>query len=235
MQSLTLLQEEPKTAKLPVRDLISLKDAGIPGAELAVRDLDEVRVQRLVASDFARWPAIRVTATTMGYLLIDGYHRQEAAIRKNEPLIVAVIQRYETVQDVIEAAFRANLTHGKPTSEQTRGDYAYWLHCTYKERISQEEIATRTGISQAAVSKAIAKREKLIRDAMLEAMGQGVKEQFETERMCKQFSRQAIRFVAGIETMREEDLLHALQLSVKQQDREKLARVGQLLVEASRG
>jgi transcriptional regulator with XRE-family HTH domain len=230
MQPLTLLQEEPKTIMLPAHDLISLKDSGIPGADLALRDLDELHVQRLVNSDFARWPAVKVTATTVGHLLIDGYHRQEAAIRKQESLIPAVVQSYATVEDVVEAAFQANLFHGKQASEQTRGDYAYWLYRTRK--ISQEEIAARTGISQAAVSKAIAKREKLIRDAMLEAMGQGVKEQFEMERVCKQFSRQVIRFVSGVEAMNEEDLLRTLQLSVKPQDREKLARVGQLLVNA---
>jgi transcriptional regulator with XRE-family HTH domain len=231
MQQLTLLQDEPATAKLPVRDLFSLKDSGIPGAELAMRDLDELHVQRLVNSDFTRWPAIKVTATTAGHLLIDGYHRQEAAIRKNEPLIPAVIQRYATLQDVVEAAFRANLFHGKQASEESRGNYAYWLYCTYKG-ISQEEIAARTGISQPAVSKAIAKREQLLRDAMLEAMGEGVKEQLQTERTCKQFTRQVIRFVSGVEAMNEEDLLHALQLSAKPQDREKLIRVGQLLVNA---
>jgi hypothetical protein len=121
-------------------DLISLKDAGIPGGALVVRDLDEVHVQRLVNSDVARWPAIKVTATTRGYLLIDGYHRQEAAIRKGESLIPAVIGRYASLEDVIEAAFRANLFHSKQASEKTRSDYAYWLHCTYQQ-MSQEEIA----------------------------------------------------------------------------------------------
>jgi hypothetical protein len=65
---------------------------------------------------------------------------------------------------------------------------------------------------------------------MLEGMGEGVKEQFEMERVCKQFSRQVVRFVSGIEAMNEEDLLHALQLSARPQDREKFMRVGQLLV-----
>lgn len=238
MQTISLVQqEEPKTIKLAVRDLISLKDAQLPGSELAMRPLDEVHVQRLVESSVERWPAVTVAPVKAGgtriiYLLIDGYHRREAATRKQEPVLLAVVQRYHTVQDIVDAAFRANLTHGKLASEQTRGDYAYWLHSTYNE-MSQEEIARRTGISQAAVSKAIAKREKLLRDAALEALGEGVKEQVEAERTCKQLTRQVLRFVKEVKAIKDEDLLRFLQASIKPRDAQQLARIGQLLIDAS--
>lgn len=52
------------------------------------------------------------------------------------------------------------------------------------------------------------------------------------ERVCKQISRQVIRFVSEIEVMNEEDLIHVSQLSGKRQDREKPVRVGRLQVNA---
>ena len=227
--AIELLQAEAHVVQVPIEAFISLADAGIPGGDLAVRELDERHIQDLVNSDNSTWPALKAANANVGLILVDGYHRREAGRRKGEATIATLVQPYATIQDVIEAAFRANLAHGLKASDENRGDYVFWLHITYPE-MSQEDIARRSGMSQPAVSKAIAKREALLRDAALEEMG--VKQQFDTERACKQFSKRVIKFVGEVEMMSDEDLLKYMQSTVKQEDRAKLARVGQLLLDA---
>lgn len=97
-----------------------------------------------------------MTRYTAGYLIIDGYHRWEVAKRRQSRALKAICRAYHNENEVIEAAFRANLSHGLKASTKTRGDYAYWLHITSPE-MPQNEIARQVGIMQGAVSKALAR------------------------------------------------------------------------------
>lgn len=108
-------------------------------------------------SDPAQWPPIIVTQTNSGPLLLDGYHRIEAAKRFGLPTIAATIQAFGTLEEVIEFAFQANLSHGLPSSSNTRSEYAYWLFITYPD-LQQTEIARRAGIKPSTVNVALKRR-----------------------------------------------------------------------------
>jgi len=154
----TLLDEMKKTFSINIDELLSLEAAGIPNADLAKRELDMEHVDMLVHSDPRTWLPIVVTRTSVGYVIIDGYHRVEAMREKGVDKIKATCKAFRTVEEVIEAVFRANLAHGLPASVENRSNYAYWLHITYPN-LTQQEIAQRIGIRQSTVSVAISRRE----------------------------------------------------------------------------
>jgi predicted transcriptional regulator len=199
-------------------DLISLanEDARIPGGAFAMRALNKDNVERLVLSDADTWP--------------DGYHRWEAAKIKHLKGFYATCKTYRTENDVVEAAFRANLHHGLQASQESRGDYAYWLHLTYPE-LEQIEIARRVGISQSAVSQAISKREEEAKKAagLEEALSEKERQRL-IKKTCKKFTREAVRFLDGVEDLSDQELIGVLKTIVKKdEERERLARIGRLL------
>jgi predicted transcriptional regulator len=213
-------------------DLISLanEDARIPGGAFAMRALNKDNVERLVLSDADTWPDIQVTLCIAGYIVIDGYHRWEAAKIKHLKGFYATCKTYRTENDVVEAAFRANLHHGLQASQESRGDYAYWLHLTYPE-LEQIEIARRVGISQSAVSQAISKREEEAKKAagLEEALSEKERQRL-IKKTCKKFTREAVRFLDGVEDLSDQELIGVLKTIVKKdEERERLARIGRLL------
>lgn len=113
----------------------------------------------LIMSDPQSWPPILVARTDLGYILLDGYHRQEAAHQKGMRALTATVQAFPSENDLVEVAFRANLAHGLRASLRTRSDYAYWLHITYPG-LPQKEIAVRAQIKPSTVSIAIARKER---------------------------------------------------------------------------
>lgn len=232
MTPIIFRQEEARAVKLHISELIPLGKTDIPGAELAQRPIHESYVQGLMQSDSSTWPAIIVAAANIGFILVDGYQRQEAAIRNNVAILDAVVKPYADANEMIDEAFRSDLTHGLKASEQRKGDYAFWLACTFPT-MTQEQIAKCTMMTQAGVSKAIAQREAALREAGLE---EDVRQQLATERTFKQFSRRLVRFIGEVGKVSDEDLLKSLQASIKkEEDWSKLARVGHLLVQASSG
>jgi Winged helix-turn-helix DNA-binding len=155
---ITLLPDEQDELLIPLKDLHSLQDAHIPGADLAQRPLREAQVVSLAMADPATWPKILLTRTKeVGLVVIDGYHRREAGTRRQLAEIRATIRAFANENAVIEAAFEANLHHGIPASATTRSDYAYWLFCTYPD-LPQKEIAQRVGIKPSTVNIAIKRR-----------------------------------------------------------------------------
>jgi hypothetical protein len=230
--ALTLFRETTTRLILPISDFVTLEQSGIPGASLAMRPLNDRHIEDLVNSDISTWPLVRVTHTDQGYILYDGYHRKKAAEIKGASTLEALCQSFDTENDVIDAAFRANVTHGLKASSETRSDYAFWLHITYPT-MKQEEIGARTHMTQSTVSEAIAKREKMLRDAELGKLG--YKEEYNAEQACKKFSRRAVKFMAEIETMQDEEIVQFIQRAIKPGDKEKLARMGRVLLGAYGG
>jgi predicted transcriptional regulator len=207
-------------------DLISLTDAKISGGTLAMRALNKEHLERLVLSNPKNWPDIKVTLCSAGYIVIDGYHRWEACKIKQLKALYATCETYQSESEIIEAAFRANLFHGQQASSETRGDYAYWLHLM-NPTMEQTEIARSVGISQAAVSKAIAKREQEARPD-----GEMLPEEYKKllKKSCRRFSRIAVRFLDEVEGLEEQELTEMFQTVVKRdEDRAKLIRVARLL------
>jgi hypothetical protein len=225
-----LVQAQHENMVLSPVEIISLEEAGIPGGAFAMRELDREHLESLDLSDNRKWPNILVTLSSRGYVLIDGYHRWEVAKRHDWEL-KATCKAFSNEQDIIEAAFRANLKHGLKANAQTKGDYAYWLHLTYPQ-LEQTEIASRVGITQGAVSKAIARREAAAKQAE-----EDYSEHDESERIkkdCKKFARSAIRFIKEFGSLDDEELSRAILSSVRGEDKVHLERVGRLLRQGPR-
>jgi len=225
-----LLPEKEDFILLSLYDLISLKDARVPAGAFAMRPLNEIHVQQLVESDHKSWPVISTTRCAQGYLLIDGYHRWEAAKRKQVERIKATCQPYSSEEEVVEAAFRANLTHGLKTNLQGRGDYAYWLHVTFPD-LEQEEIARRAGMTQGGVSKAIVTRDRQAKRLQQHNGEEDPKEQQRVAKLsCRRFTKSTLGFLEDVELFSDEELIQLLSTILKtQEDRDKVARIGRLL------
>jgi transposase len=182
----TLLPDEEEELLVPLRELHSLSEAHIPGAEFAQRPLREVQVVSLMIADPATWPKIVVTRTKeYGLIILDGYHRQEAGKRRRLAEIRATIRTFATVNEVIDAAFQANLHHGLPAGDKTRSDYAYWLFKTYPN-LKQNEIAKRVGIKPSTVNTAIKRRERERKKAEAEQRYQWGQRKEDLERQARE-------------------------------------------------
>jgi ParB-like chromosome segregation protein Spo0J len=154
-----IINEVRSSVQIPINKLIHLREAGIPHAERAERELTLARVESLKARDPEEWPLIIVTRTSIGYLVIDGYHRIAAALALGMQKIRAEIRPFANINDMVEAAWIANRDHGEPLSQESRSAYAWWLHITYPN-MEQIEIAKRARISQPTVSKMIKRQQE---------------------------------------------------------------------------
>jgi predicted transcriptional regulator len=153
-----LLKESFENQIIPLSKLITMQEAGIEDADLA-RELDDKKVEEFRLSDEQEWPAIEITASDKGYIVIDGRHRWRANELEKREGIKATCKPYASEAEIIEAAFEFNIRHGLGLNAKSRSNYAYILHKHHPE-MKQEDIAKRCHISQAAVSKVIKRRKK---------------------------------------------------------------------------
>jgi hypothetical protein len=213
-----LLPPEQEHLHLPLTELLRL-DEQIEAAVVAMRPLNQAHVQQLVGSDMAHWPEILVVRCDAGYLVVDGNHRWQAAQIKQVETIQAHVQSFPDEQAVIDAAFRSNLIHGLQASPSTRGAYACWLHTTFPT-LSQEKLARLTGLTQGAVSKALAKQV-----ARLQEAGTPDASQASGKQAVRRFLAGALRFLSEVEPLSDEELLALL----PSEDRAKMGRLARLL------
>lgn len=131
---------------LPVR-LLQASDTYQPRGE----GLDLDHLERLRASDPARWPPLLVSPNEAGgYDVIDGFHRLHVAHERQLHTL-----RCEVVEGVgYPEAFAANLAHGLPLAPQDRKDFAVWLH-EQEPTLSLRELARRSGLSDKTVKAAL--------------------------------------------------------------------------------
>jgi hypothetical protein len=224
-----LLPDTEDNLLLYLSDLISLNNSQVPDAALVMRDLDRENLERLQCSDPESWPPILVTRCTSGYLVIDGYHRWEVAQRRQLGALNATCQAYHDENELIEAAFRANLFHGLKASLETRGDYAYWLHMTYPT-MQQIDIARRVGITQGAVSKAIARRSREASKSMQsEEIVAKEKQQKQIKKSCRHFTRVATHFLDDVQHLDDGELREIFTTIMTKEENIKLARISRLL------
>src|SRR5689334_510011 len=97
-----LLEENREDFTVKIADLHALDEVGFPDADLAKRRLNREHVATLKLSDETTWPPILITLTDQGYVVIDGYHRIEAAKGKKLEEIRATCRTYASEKDVIE-------------------------------------------------------------------------------------------------------------------------------------
>ena len=113
--------------------------------------LKEAHVKLLMASDPAAWPPLLITPGEDGrYLIIDGFHRYEAATRLG---LDALPCRIDPEAGYPEG-FAANLTHGLPLTLAERKAFACWLHDD-DPTLSYRELGRRSGLNHATVKRAL--------------------------------------------------------------------------------
>lgn len=131
------------TLDLPLRQIE-------PDLQYQVRraGLDLAYVRELCASDPALWPPLLVTGPRNGkYVLVDGFHRLEAARQLGIGTLPCIVKPDATFDD----AWRANLSHGLPLTLADRRAYALRLHAAEPD-LSLREIGRRAGLSHNTVA-----------------------------------------------------------------------------------
>lgn len=220
-----MVKEE--TRRLKLAELYTLEEAGIPGGELTMRKFSKQYFASLVASDSEAWPSIIVTKSVKddpeGYAIVDGRIRLEAARRKGLKELTAIIRSYGSDNEIIEAAFRANLAHGLPASSQTRSDYAYWLYTTYPG-IGQRTIADRVGVRPSTVSIAIKRR------LAKEGKPSPAKKRRHVRQSIQVFTRSTVKLYDELEDLDEQDAASLLDAVVTtDEQRAKLRHIAKLV------
>jgi len=114
------------------------------------RDLNEAHVCQLMASEPETWPPVLVTPHDGGYLLIDGFHRLEAATRLGlETLVCTVVPSAGYPE-----AFAANMAHGLTLTIDERKDFVRWL-TDDEPGLSYRELGRRSGLNHETVKRAL--------------------------------------------------------------------------------
>lgn len=222
------------------------KDVVKGAGTLAMRSLDPLNLESLSCSNPEKWPPIRVTKTSKGYIYYDGQHRIHVAKELKLETIQAECKVFNHINDLVEATFRANLTHGLQSSREPRADYCYWLSITYPD-LTQPQIAARVGVTQSTVSRAIAQRKKQIQEATKEAIQQQIEDEPEEENELEAWTNDVIKrtraFVKSVgkfsDTVKASDNYYSLvrnmqfELLRDPEDREILLFTGQLLIDTA--
>jgi hypothetical protein len=146
---------------VPLNEIIHIEDLSDDIAKQYIsRKLSPTHVQSLMEVETSEIPPITVANTDQGCILIDGAHRVERARRKKETEIRAKVIFVQSIDDMINQAYIANLDHGLPTKTSERVTFAVWLLLKAKEQnkpISIREAARIARVSHVAVSKRLNK------------------------------------------------------------------------------
>jgi hypothetical protein len=239
---LQLLQDTQQDIMLKIADIHSLREFVKNLPVTVMRPIHADHLESLVHSDLKLWPPIFVTLTNIGYICFDGLHRVQAAKVRQLETIPARSVSFKTMNDLIEATFRANLSHGLRASTSTRSEYCYWLSITYPN-LSQRQIATRVGVAQSTVSRAIEQHQKEQQPGSKEAVPVPEQAEEAREKQAQEFTKSTGRFLksaSGILKMipKEEydDFIWNLQVELlnSSEDRVTLLRTGQLLIDVAK-
>jgi len=112
--------------------------------------LNETHVRQLMASEPDAWPPVLVTPQDGGYLLIDGFHRLEAATRLGLETLACTV-----VPDAgYPEAFAANMAHGLTLTIDERKDFVRWL-ADDEPGLSYRELGRRSGLNHETVKRAL--------------------------------------------------------------------------------
>ncbi len=225
------IQEDRSGIELLIDKLIPLSAVSVAG-QLAMRPLDRAHVEILMCSDPRSWDPIQVTRTDKGYCYYDGQHRIHASLGNDITSIIADCKSFTSEQDLVDAAFQANLHHGLPATDAYRSNYVFYLYRIHGDRVTQQWIADKAGINQGRVSKIIAKREKQL--ALAHQNGAEAQKE-ELGQITKQFLKVAKKFYEVASTEDYEGLVQELHdLAKKTEDRDAFYFAGQLLLDATK-
>lgn len=136
----------PAELRLPIESIIA-EFENQPRTD----DLDDTYIQQLMEVPDL-WPAVRVVRIDGNiYLLVDGFHRHEAASRLGLSDMRAIILDDPLNGDRLSLAFELNAQHGRPLSRADRRGHAEYL-LKRDPHQSDRSIAQRCGLSAATVS-----------------------------------------------------------------------------------
>jgi hypothetical protein len=103
------------------------------------------------------WPPITVAHIDGSPVLVDGFHRHEAAVRLGCETIAAQAFYQEHGTDLFATAFGLNAKHGRPLTLRDRKTYAALLLQKHSE-LTDREIGRRTGLHHETVGALRAQR-----------------------------------------------------------------------------
>lgn len=160
-------------------DIESIKS--IPNRDINKDNVQSIRSQLDSFEDIRKLPPLHVApmgSFNVGsgeYPLINGFHRiaayrdlwyrycrdndldydNPADAEKIPDIKIPVIVRTDIVsrEDVINARYLDNVSHGSPPTTKEKREYALFLAETYKGELSQAEIARRCGLDKSTVGK----------------------------------------------------------------------------------
>jgi hypothetical protein len=152
--------------EVALSSLIDLEHTPVKNAKYAMREIKDEHTEHLYLAikSGAVMPPLKVVASSLGNILLDGYHRRAAYTRiateeKADPSKVSVTVSFlpiEKDRQLMKAAFEANRTNGLPLSNGSRSRYAIWLLELAKEdgeKLSLREAARIAQVSHVAVIK----------------------------------------------------------------------------------
>jgi ParB-like chromosome segregation protein Spo0J len=132
-------------SRLPIASIIA-DDANQPRTD----DLDEGYIKQLMEVP-ELWPPVKVVwLEGPQYLLVDGFHRYEAALRLELEELPATILPLPADGDLVALGFLLNAGHGRPLTRQDRARHVEHLLRRGPQQ-SDRLIAQRCGVSPATV------------------------------------------------------------------------------------
>jgi ParB-like chromosome segregation protein Spo0J len=119
------------------------------------------------------WPPLKVVRQGESYLLVDGYHRLEAAKNLELESIRVEVVDVTPAEDLHELAFALNAAHGRPLSLTDRRAFADRLLRT-QPHLADREIARRCGLAANTVGAIRGRLEESAQiEQTTERLGQG--------------------------------------------------------------
>ncbi len=112
--------------------------------------ISEEHVETLMQTPEA-WPPVTVIQTPDAFMLIDGFHRYEAAQNLSLESLMARILPPPADGDPYQLAFDLNAAHGRALTLHDRKSDAWHLIQRYPE-LSDRQIAARAGVSHPTVA-----------------------------------------------------------------------------------
>lgn len=130
-------------------------DAIVVDPTVQIRAANDPDTVQRYAEALDALPPVDVFLVDGAYLLVDGFHRVEAAVLEGRTEIEAVVHRGSR-QDAIEFAALANLAHGKPLDREERNAAIRRLAGLPGDAWSHQRLAQRFGVSRPVISKLFA-------------------------------------------------------------------------------
>jgi len=114
------------------------------------RALNGAHVRQLMATEPDAWPPVLVTPHDGAYILIDGFHRLEAASRLGRETLVCTVVPGAGYPE----AFAANMAHGLTLTIDERKDFVRLL-ADDEPGLSYRELGRRSGLNHETVKRAL--------------------------------------------------------------------------------